>query len=146
MVEKTAARAVRRGDTVHLVPHKLSRDVGYELPSINKAFFTRKYRYYYATGMYDPNVFRNSVLKVNTETGEVLTWRENEFSFPGEAQFVARPGATDEDDGVLLCAVADVRRDHSDFLLVLDARSMTELARAQVTVHVPAALHGIFLH
>lgn len=85
------------------------------------------------------------IVKVDTETGEFKTWKENEFTFPGEAQFVSRPGAVSEDDGVLLAAVTDVRKGTPDFLLVLDAKDLSEIARAEVDVHVPNVIHGIFV-
>lgn len=59
---------------------------------------------------------------------------------------MARPGAEEEDDGVLLSCVTNTHPDHPDYLLVLDAHTMAEVARAQVSVHVPAIMHGIFLY
>ena len=50
----------------------------------------------------------------------------------------------DEDDGVLLSQVYDgVRRE--TFLLVLDARTMEELARCYTGVRIPVAFHGQFI-
>jgi len=72
-------------------------------------------------------------------------WKENQYTYPGEVQFVPRPGSSSEDDGILLATVTDTRRGEPDFLLVLDASSFTEIARAEVTVHVPNAIHGLFL-
>jgi carotenoid cleavage dioxygenase-like enzyme len=63
--------------------------------------------------------------------------------FPGEPVFVAAPRAADEDAGVLLSVVLDARRGNS-FLLVLDARSLEELARAEVPHHIPFGFHGQF--
>ncbi|XP_067003223.2 beta,beta-carotene 15,15'-dioxygenase [Anabrus simplex] len=137
--------AEKTGKIIHLTPRDLSSQPGYELPVINKQYFGKKYRYYYSVGMYDPGEFRNSVLKVDAETGETKTWKENEYTYPGEPQFVSRPGAVDEDDGVLLTAVTDVRKEHPDFLLVLNAEDLTEIARAEVNVHIPNVLHGIFV-
>ena len=54
-----------------------------------------------------------------------------------------RAGAEDEDDGVLLSVVLDSRTERS-FLLVLDARSLEELARAEVPHHIPFGFHGQF--
>ena len=52
--------------------------------------------------------------------------------FPSEAIFVKDPHSTDEDGGVLLSTV--ISSDPSDpiYLLVLDAKNLTELARAEV--------------
>lgn len=141
---KTTATAVKNGDIIQVTPQILS-EPGYELPTVSRTVFGKKYRYYYACGLYDPGAFTNALLKVDVETGDVKTWKENEFTYPGEVQFVPCPGSASEDDGILLATVTDVRKGEPDFLLVLDAKSFTELARAEVTVHIPNVIHGIFL-
>lgn len=65
--------------------------------------------------------------------------------YPGEVQFVPCPGSAFEDDGILLAAVTDVRKGEPDLLLVLDAKTFTEVARAEVTVHIPNVIHGLFI-
>ena len=67
-------------------------------------------------------------------------WSED-GSYPGEPVFVAPPKAQREDDGVLLSVVFDGRT-RSSFLLVLDASSLEELARAEVPHHIPFGIHG----
>jgi carotenoid cleavage dioxygenase-like enzyme len=69
-------------------------------------------------------------------------WSED-GCYPGEPVFVGRPGAEPEDDGVLLSVVLDGRSERS-FLLVLDASSLEELARAEVPHHIPFGFHGQF--
>lgn len=61
----------------------------------------------------------------------------------GGQGFVAAPGARAEDDGVLLSVVLDARRGRS-FLLVLDARSLGELARAEAPHAIPLGFHGCY--
>ena len=46
---------------------------------------------------------------------------------------------------MILSSVIDLREGHSPFLLVLDAKEFTEIARAEVPVQIPAALHGQFV-
>jgi beta,beta-carotene 9',10'-dioxygenase len=70
------------------------------------------------------------------------TWYED-GCYPGEPVFVAAPGAMGEDEGVVLSVVFDGKQGHS-FLLVLDAASFAELARAQVSHHIPFGFHGIY--
>ncbi len=48
-----------------------------------------------------------------------------------------------EDDGVLLSVVLDADAGTS-FLLVLDARDLSELARAEAPHHIPFGFHGQF--
>jgi beta,beta-carotene 9',10'-dioxygenase len=55
--------------------------------------------------------------------------------------FVATPEAADEDDGVILSVVLDAKKAAS-FLLILDASSFRELARAEVPHHIPFGFHG----
>ena len=62
---------------------------------------------------------------------------------PGEPVFVPRPGACREDDGVLLTLVLDAARGLSA-LVVLDATTLEERARAVAPHAVPAGFHGEF--
>ncbi|XP_014276588.1 carotenoid-cleaving dioxygenase, mitochondrial [Halyomorpha halys] len=117
----------------------------FNLPNINPAFFCRKYKYFYATGLFGLSVYRACIVKVNVETGEVLTWKENDDAIPGEPVFVANPRCQDEDGGILLAGVTDLREGQKDFLVVIDAKTMVEVARAEVEAHVPHLFHGIFL-
>ncbi len=57
--------------------------------------------------------------------------------------FIPSPTATSEDDGVLMAAVMSASG-HS-FLLVLDAATMTELARAALPYAIPYRFHGAFI-
>ena len=54
---------------------------------------------------------------------------------------MARPGGSAEDDGVLLSIVLDTAEERS-FLLVLDAATLEERARAAVPHHIPFGFHG----
>ncbi len=53
------------------------------------------------------------------------------------------PSAPAEDDGVLLSVVLDIDKGRS-FLLVLDAASLKELARAAAPHAIPFHFHGNF--
>jgi carotenoid cleavage dioxygenase-like enzyme len=74
---------------------------------------------------------------------DVLSWsRQNHY--PSEAIFVPRPGGTAEDDGVLLSIVLSGEMQRS-YLIVLDAKDMSELAMAYLPVRVPYDVHGHFV-
>jgi carotenoid cleavage dioxygenase-like enzyme len=77
------------------------------------------------------------------ETGQTQTWWE-EHCFPGEPVFVPAPGRTREGEGVLLSVVLDALRGRS-FLLVLDAQTLEEVARAECPHLIPFGLHGSYL-
>lgn len=60
--------------------------------------------------------------------------------------FVARPDAEseNEDGGILLSVVLDAPANNS-YLLLLDARHLSEIARATVPQHVPFGFHGAYI-
>jgi torulene dioxygenase len=62
---------------------------------------------------------------------------------PSEPIFVPRPGAEDEDDGVVLSVVLDGDRRKS-LLIVLDAKEMKECARAEMETAFPIGFHGLW--
>ena len=68
------------------------------------------------------------------------TWSED-GCYPGEGVFVPSPDARSADDGVVLSVILDAAVERS-FLLVLDAGSFDELARAEVPHHIPFGFHG----
>ena len=111
----------------------------FELPRIDYGRVNgRPYRYAWGTGARTD--FFDTVVKVDVTTGETLTWAEG---YPGEPVFVGRPGRTEEDDGVLLTVVLEPDRGASS-MVVLDAATLTEVARARVPHHVPFGFHGQF--
>jgi beta,beta-carotene 9',10'-dioxygenase len=57
--------------------------------------------------------------------------------------FVAAPDARAENEGVLLSVVFDAGRGTS-FVLVLDAQTLGEVARAELPHHAPFGFHGQF--
>jgi beta,beta-carotene 9',10'-dioxygenase len=102
----------------------------------------RDYRYVYGCSLRDPSRsrFLDQLVKLDVRSGDARIWRER-GCFPGEAVFVRAPDAKREDDGVALSVVLDTRR-RTSFLLVLDARTFTERARAEVPQPVPFGFHG----
>ncbi len=53
---------------------------------------------------------------------------------------IPRPGGSAEDDGVVLSVVTGA--DGNSFLLILDAGSFEEVARAQLDFAIPYQFHG----
>ena len=117
-------------------------DESIELPRINyRARSGRDYRYVYGAGARGKE-FLDQLLKIDIQERTASHWHEA-GRYPGEPVFVARPGGQDEDDGVLLSVVLDAAAERS-FLLVLDARDLSELARAEAPHHIPFGFHGDF--
>ncbi|KAF4121485.1 torulene dioxygenase [Geosmithia morbida] len=118
-----------------------------ELPTINPARATLRYRYVYSAGTRGLSTMMDSLVKTDLETHGALLWNPPRGHTPGEPIFVARPveagGTGEEDDGVLLCVVLDGTAERS-YLLVLDARSMEEIGRADATFAIALGTHGVY--
>lgn len=117
-----------------------------ELPQFDSARFNTDgaYRYVYASSIHRERRqgFYNQIVKVDIESGQARTWHEP-GAFPGEPIFVGAPGRTAEDDGVILSVVLDAVRG-SSFLLVLDAQTFSERARAELPHPVLFGYHGAY--
>lgn len=118
-----------------------------ELPRIfYQKYNTKPYQYVYGVGFQYPNSPSDeiSLLKINVNHGSKNEWKEK-GSLAGEPVFIPRPNAQKEDDGVLLSVVSNALCNCS-YLLVLDAQSLEELARAEVSQFIPYGLHGMYFH
>ncbi|KPI15573.1 Beta-carotene 15,15'-monooxygenase [Actinobacteria bacterium OK074] len=140
----TRLRVDRRTGTVSVT--RLSAEP-MELPRINYRHHNgRSYRYAYGVGARNPQDpdFLNQLVKLDLESGATRTWHEP-GCYPGEPVFVPAPDAApdDEDGGAVLSVVLDAAA-QSSYLLVLDAASFEELARARVPQAVPFGFHGVF--
>ena len=123
------------------VTHQTLAPTALELPRINyDACAGKPYRYVWGTGIEVAGDFLDSIVKIDTGTGKVMSWTEGGV-YPGEPVFVPAPSGTAEDDGVLLSVALDLARDRS-FLLVLDAAHLQELARAEAPHAIPFHFHG----
>jgi beta,beta-carotene 9',10'-dioxygenase len=101
---------------------------------------TRDYGYAYFAGAEDGWLDR--LVKIDVREGTRIEWSAPD-SYPGEPVFVREPGQEAEDGGVVLSVVLDAAAGRS-FLLVLDAGSFEELARAEAPHHIPFGFHGGF--
>jgi beta,beta-carotene 9',10'-dioxygenase len=125
------------------VTHQKLAPQSIELPRINEQYRGLPYRYVYGTHIPKGENIASDLLKLNVDDGGVLTWHEPDC-YPGEPVFVANPKGKTEDDGVVLSVVLDLKVSKS-FLLILDAKTMKELARAYLPYHLPLDSHGIFV-
>ena len=145
-------RAGKPTAKAHLERFRISPDTGtvanerlcdepMELPRINYGRCNER-PYRYAWGVGTGGGWLDRIVKADVAERSSTVWSE-EGCYPGEPVFVAAPGADREDDGVLLSVVLDGERGNS-FLLVLDAGSLEELARAEAPHHIPFGFHGQF--
>lgn len=117
---------------------------GIELPSTDYARRNTSpaLRCVYGVGVRGDRGFYDQLVKIDLESRTTLTWSEP-GCYPGEGVFVGRPERIAEDDGVILSVVLDAERGIS-FLLVLDAASFVEIARAELPHPVLLGYHGQF--
>jgi carotenoid cleavage dioxygenase-like enzyme len=116
-----------------------------EFGTVAPGHATRPYRYAYGVGSGDESEAGayERLLKLDLHRRGATTWRLDGHRC-AEPLFVPAPGASGEDEGVVLAPVhaPDGQR---DFLLALDAMSWRELGRAWLPEHTPYSFHGCFL-
>ncbi|KAK4792693.1 hypothetical protein SAY86_023128 [Trapa natans] len=115
---------------------------GMDMCSINPYFLGKKYRYAYACGARRPCNFPNTITKIDLEKKTAKNWHE-EGAIPSEPFFVARPGATEEDDGVVISMISQENGD--GYALLLDGSTLEEIARAKFPYGLPYGLHGCWV-
>ena len=121
----------RLGIKLHEAPFDQSMD----LPTINPALYTHPYRYYYGITDHGKSSFADGLGKYDKRSGKAIIWRQHAQT-AGEPIFIPHPDADpfkeeDEDKGVLLSVVCDGIRELS-YLLVLDAKTLKEVGRAEM--------------
>ncbi|KAG5847987.1 hypothetical protein ANANG_G00132090 [Anguilla anguilla] len=142
----TTATAVMRSDgTVWLEPEVLFSGPrqAFEFPQINYPRCSGKnYTYAYALGL--NHFIPDRICKLNVRTKETWVWQEPD-SYPSEPIFVQSPDGVDEDDGILLTIVVNPgAAQRPGYLLVLNAKDLSEIARAEVEAIMPVTFHGMY--
>jgi torulene dioxygenase len=112
-----------------------------ELPTLNPSYVTRPHRYTYAVIDRGLSTFFDGIMKFDSISQETLIWSAHAQS-PGEPIFVPDPQGEREDDGVLLSVVLDGLIGNS-YLLVLDAKTLSQVGRASVEGVVAFGFHGV---
>ncbi|XVF89177.1 hypothetical protein PTKIN_Ptkin19aG0109000 [Pterospermum kingtungense] len=115
---------------------------GMDMCSINPAILGKKYRYAYACGAQRPCNFPNTLTKLDLVKKKAKNWHDK-GAVPSEPFFVARPGATEEDDGVVISLISE--KNGSGYALLLDGSTFEEIARAKLPYGLPYGLHGCWV-
>ncbi|KAI3611427.1 carotenoid cleavage dioxygenase 1 [Moniliophthora roreri] len=119
-----------------------------ELPTIHPAFNCKPYRYAYGINRNPSTLhtFADRIIRLDMENreGGNKTWGAPGYT-TSEPIFVPRPGGDAEDDGVVLSVVLDVEKGRS-MLVILDAKDMEEVARAEMQTAFPIGFHGVWNH
>ena len=117
-----------------------------ELPRIDYSRYNTNgdYNFTYGVSVHpsQPKGFYNSIVKINSKTGDSFYWHE-EGCYPGEPFFQPSPQSKNDEDGILISIVLDAAQQNS-FLLMLDAITMQEIARAVLPEPVVYGFHGEF--
>ncbi|KAH7977796.1 hypothetical protein HPB49_003592 [Dermacentor silvarum] len=135
------------GERVMIQPRELAKGkLRGELPRINNNRNGKPYKYTYSLSNVEGEEHRAFVSKLDVTTGDWLHW-ERQGWFPSEPVFVARPGAVEEDDGVILSSLLHEDDEKKLALVVLDAKTLEQLALAEFHCpsSIPADFHGCFL-
>jgi carotenoid cleavage dioxygenase-like enzyme len=111
-----------------------------ELPRVDVR--AERPRYVYAPRMGVGESFTDGILQIDTASAAQRVWERPDES-PGEAIFVPKPGSTGETDGVVLFVALNAREQRSA-LVVLDAATFEERARAWAPAMLPIGFHGQF--
>jgi torulene dioxygenase len=160
-INKADVSNIQRATVAQAIP-----GVAMELPRIRKDIsMVAGYRYVYACGgnggpspgtevpigRYGTGIkvvqaaFFGSIVKTDWRTGKFIRWQpEDGESCPCEPVFVARPGSTEEDDGVVLTIVID-RKGTKSILVALDGKNLKEVARADMPQVYALGPHGSFI-
>merc|ERR1711871_48511 len=117
---------------------------GMDLYAINPALKGQRHRYIWSMGNHASGGFEgvwwNSILKIDTVTNTTFEWWKDDH-YPSEVSFLPRPGATAEDDGVLISTVLGAHLGKS-YLLVLNATDLSQIATADAPEFLPFPSHG----
>ncbi|KAM3378926.1 carotenoid cleavage dioxygenase 8 B, chloroplastic [Capsicum galapagoense] len=115
---------------------------GMDMCSMNPAYLGKKYRYAYACGAKRPCNFPNTLTKIDLFDKKAKNWYDD-GAVPSEPFFVARPGATEEDEGVVISMISD--KNGEGYALILDGSTFEEIARAKFPYGLPYGLHGCWV-
>lgn len=123
-------------------------DLAGEFPWVNEAYVGRSHRYGYVAKFVPGTEMPlfDGIVKYDFEQDKREVHSYGEGRYGGEAVFVPRPGATEEDDGWLMGFVHDENTQISE-LVVIDARAMSAppTARVQLPQRVPYGFHGTWV-
>lgn len=122
--------------------------LGCETPRINYDLcLGQHYQFFYAISSDVDAENPGTLIKVDVLNKTKATWCENNC-YPSEPVFVPSPGSNSEDDGVVLASMVWGKGEENRVgLLVLDAKTWTELGRCEfnnLPGPVPKCLHGWF--
>lgn len=147
-LKDSSAAAFSMPDGTIFCKPELLCNLGCETPQINRdKHLGLEYQYFYAISSDVDAENPGTIIKVDVHNKTSLTWCENNC-YPSEPIFIPSPDSLSEDDGVILSSMVWGRGQTNRVgLLVLDAKTLTELGRCEfndLPGPVPKCLHGWF--
>jgi carotenoid cleavage dioxygenase-like enzyme len=115
---------------------------GYERPSLNLDYVGKKSRYGYLIDEEKGGYMGKGVLKYDLIAEKEVKYFDYGEFFGGEALFVPKQDAVEEDDGYLLELLMS---DSKAEMLILDAKTMDEIARLHLPQRVPFGVHACWI-
>merc|ERR1712002_609148 len=139
--------AVRTGDKNFYLQGATINDNFLEMPRINYDHNGQTYQYVYGVGTESRSIDFSSIVKIDVKSGKELVWSDPDY-FVSEPIFMAEPGQEGEDSGVVLTILLHKEEEKHLNLLVLDARDLSEIARAHFDIPGTATptFHGQFVN
>lgn len=112
---------------------------------VSKDWFGKNYHYFYGAEISPANRLRpyNYISKIDIKQYRMQRWYQPDC-YPAQPIFVASPDRTSEDDGILLNLLYN-QSEKTSILLLLDGKTMKEVARVILDTPLPYPLHGIFI-
>ena len=126
----------------HSVHNETLDDYPQEFPRIREELVGRKHRYGYSAGL-GSQLAQDTLCRIDLATGAVTRRSDSDVMGYGEPVFVARDGASAEDDGWVIALRHNRATDLSD-LCVLDAAAIDAdpVAVVHLPARVPNGFHG----
>ncbi|CAI4232991.1 unnamed protein product [Auanema sp. JU1783] len=124
-------------------------DFNFEFPRYNFEHFNMKeYKYVYGSDAlsFNQDVTIGVVKADVTGNGNHKVWKKPKNSHMcAEPVFIPHPQLTEEDDGILLVPVMTSEDGDNPYLVVLNSKDMTEIARFVIPEsRIPFGFHGIY--
>lgn len=146
-LKETIASAYQLPDGIIFCKPELLCNLGCETPRICDRNLGVDYQYFYAISSDVDGDNPGTLIKVDIYNKTKITWCENNV-YPSEPIFISSPNPQSEDDGVILASMVWGQGEENRVgLLVLDAKTMTELGRCEfnnLPSPAPKCLHGWF--
>ncbi|CAG7786099.1 unnamed protein product [Allacma fusca] len=132
--------------TVTLIAASMSKKGLYLNAIINPKFKGKKYQFAFGTSVFFMNgQYGRRITKFDLLTGNESSWNSGGDYMVGEPIFIPNPNGIQEDDGVLVAGVFDVRKEGKSFVVFVCAITMLELARAEFQNAMAVYYHGLFV-